>query len=165
MPLGHFYLSLDPDSATFCVALSKSLHSRQLTVTLMKLPLLAGFVTVELNTRSTGSSISPSPAISQPGKKRRHVESSVALPLCDQYRSKPCLMPTKHPRIVVLNCKIGQKPILKPCAPTQRAHPPRHLASFPPPHLISWLMASSCSCSIMARVWASEWPPGETTST
>lgn len=33
------------------------------------------------------------------------------------------------------------------------------------PDLISSLMASSCSCSIMARVCASEWLPGETTST
>lgn len=89
MPLGHFYLSLDPDSATFCVALSKSLYSCQQTITLTKLPLLADFITVELNTRSTGSSVFPSPAISQPGEERCHLESSVALPLWDQYQSKP----------------------------------------------------------------------------
>ena len=30
--------------------------------------------------------------------------------------------------------------------------------------LISLLMASSCSCSMQARVWASVWPPGESSS-
>lgn len=32
------------------------------------------------------------------------------------------------------------------------------------PYLISSLMASSCSCSIIARVWASEWPLGDNMS-
>ena len=74
-----------------------------------------------------------------------------------------------HPGLQLLSPLLSRLLLL--LRETVFKHPPWQLCNPSPPNrpltcmsLISLLMASSCSCSMQARVWASVWPPGESSS-